>query len=231
MDWSVFWTAAAAIATFLAVLVALGLGVRGDRRSLQARYDNARPVLRIVSGPQVIPVQQGNEMYLKWDAPLPSIEVRNVGNGPAFNVRSVIYESEAIAVPDQLSSLGPSWKHMSDTKENHWYHWTTDAVSQGESIELQYAFPSKLFRNNIFSEANKFIESKHHKQKYAFNAPKQPLSQPTLKDPTHVCRVVITYHDIFQRKHASIYDLVFRQRWEVIAFIDDIVKDLGDLVE
>jgi hypothetical protein len=79
MDWSVFWSAvggiaqaAAAIATFLAVGVALWLGIRKGRRSLQARYDDARPVLII--GPNSspsdpwthIPVQQGNESYLDW---------------------------------------------------------------------------------------------------------------------------------------------------------------------
>jgi len=32
-------------------------------------------------------------------------------------------------------------------------------------------------------------------------------------------------------KHASIYDLAFRQRWQVVALIDDIISDLDDLVE
>lgn len=246
MDWSLIWTAvggiaqaAAAIATFLAVGVALWLGVREGRRSLQARYDSARPLLRIVSGPQTIPLQQGNEMYLRWDAPLPSIEVRNVGNGTALNVRSVIYgpEAEAVAGPGSSPlSDGFVWQYLSDEKqkeerEKHWYHWTTDTVSQGESRELQYAFPSKVFRNNIFSEAKKFIESKDHRQRYAFNAPKQPLSQPAQKDPTRLCRVIITYQDIFQRNHVSIYDLIFGPKWQVVAFIDNIKNDLDDLVE
>ncbi len=170
-------------------------------------------------------------MYVKWDESPPSIEVRNVGTGPAFNIRSVIYDPEAIAMPDQLSSLGPSWKHMSDTKENHWFHWTTDTVSQGESRELQYALPSKLFKNNMFSEANKLIESKDHKRKYAFNAPKQPLSSPNSStEPWYIGRITITYHDIFHRKHASIYDLVYGQKWQEVAFVDDIISDLGDLV-
>jgi hypothetical protein len=45
-----------------------------------------------------------------------------------------------------------------------------------------------------------------------------------------MCRVTITYQDIFHRKHASIYDLAFQQRWQVVALIDDIISDLGDLV-
>ncbi len=139
MDWSLNWTAVgaiaqavAAIATFLAVGVALWLGIREGRRALQARYNDARPVLQIVSDQANIPVEQGNELYLDWNQPQFSIRVDNVGNGPAFNVRSVIYGPEAVAVPTQLSKSGTSWKHFSDKKEYRWYHWTTDAVSQGE---------------------------------------------------------------------------------------------------
>jgi hypothetical protein len=43
MDWSLFWMAALAIATFLAVVVALGLGLREGRHALQTRCDDARP--------------------------------------------------------------------------------------------------------------------------------------------------------------------------------------------
>jgi hypothetical protein len=103
--WSIFWTAvggiaqaAAAIATFLAVGVALWLGIREGRRALQARYDNARPVLIIKSEPQSIPVR--GDRYLDWEATLPVITVYNTGDGPALNVRSVIYGPEAIAAAD-----------------------------------------------------------------------------------------------------------------------------------
>src|SRR5215471_14723837 len=189
MDWSVFWTAvggiaqaAAAIATFLAVGVALWLGIREGRRSLQARYDDARPVLQTVSDQANIPVEQGNELYLDWNKPQFSIRVDNVGSGPAFNISSVIYGPEAIAVPNQLTSPGASWKHLSDKKENHWYHWTTDAVNQGEKKMLLSVLASPHnhpLRTNRFPEVNKHIESRDHKQKYVFNAPEHPLSQST----------------------------------------------------
>jgi hypothetical protein len=71
MDWSLIWTAvggiaqaAAAVATFLAVFVALRLGRRKDRRSLQARYDDVRPVIQITSDPLMIPVQAGTQSDL-----------------------------------------------------------------------------------------------------------------------------------------------------------------------
>jgi hypothetical protein len=249
MDWSVVWTAvggiaqaAAAIATFLAVGVALWLGIREGRRSLQARYDDARPVLIIGPDPSPhdpwthIPVHQGNDHELDWSKQ-PYVNVSNVGNGPAFNVKSVIYGPEAIAVSDSSTTLGVfenlsggvTWKHFSTEKENHWYHWTTDAISQGNRETLQYtlAGPNTPYR---FSEANKQIESKDHKQTYTFNAPKHPLSKPTLKEPWSICRMTITYHDIFHRKHASIYDLIFCQGWQQKAIIDDITNDLSDLV-
>ena len=233
MDWSLIWTAiggiaqaAAAVATFLAVFVALRLGKREDRRSLQARYDDARPVLQIISGPEGIPVHQGNQSELDWSKQ-PHIEVLNVGKGPAFNIKSVIYGTEATAIRDAASG---GYNRFSKEKENHWYDWTTDAVKQGEPKQLQYVY-AESFGPNKFSEANKYIKPKDQKQKpIPFNAPEQPLSQPSLKEPRCVCRVTITYHDLFHRKHASIYDLIFRQGWQVVAFIDDITNDLGDLV-
>ena len=242
MDWSLIWVAVggiaqavAAIATFWAVFVALGLGRKEDRRSLQARYDNARPALIIVSSPQSIPVEQGNESYLDWNSQPPVIEVCNVGNGPALNVRSVIYGPEAIAVPDSSTMPnGFTWKYLGDVqekeeREKHWYYWESDVVSQGEPGKLQYALAG-IFSPIKFSEANKSIESKSDKhKKYAFNAPKQPLSSPNSGEPWYICRVTITYQDIFHRKHASIYDLAFRQRWQVVALIDDIINDLDDL--
>jgi hypothetical protein len=58
----------------------------------------------------------------------------------------------------------------------------------------------------------------------------QPLAPPNAGEPWYICRVTITYQDIFHRKHATIYDLAFRQRWQVVALIDDIRNDLDDLV-
>ncbi len=149
MDWSVFWTAvggiaqaAAAVATFLAVVVALWLGLRDGRRSLQARYDDARPVLIIVSDPltvgasSFIPLQQGNQSELDWSKQ-PHINVCNVGKGPALNIKSVIYGPEATAVPDAVSG---NWSYRSVEKDSHWYHWTTDVVKPGESTKLTYDF-------------------------------------------------------------------------------------------
>jgi hypothetical protein len=159
----------------------------------------------------------------------PTLNVRNVGNGPAFNIKSVIYGPAAIAVRHAASA---SWSHNNTAKENHWYYWAADTVSQTDPPkELKYVYADP-FGPNKFSEANKYIKPKDQKQKpVSFNAPEQPLSPPTLKEPWSVCRVTSTYHDLFHRKHASIFDLIFRQGWQVVAMIDDIINDLSDLVE
>jgi len=238
MDWSVFWTAlrgnaqaAAAIATFVAVGVALWVGIREGRRSLQARYDDARPILPLKSEPQRIPVHPGSDWYLDWDAPPPVLTLYDAGKGPAFNVRSVIYGPEAIAAPDPKGT----WQYWvgveaEEEREKHWSHWTVDAISQGKEKELRYTLASSL-SPKAFSGAKKLIEAKDHQQKYALNAPKHPLESPHgSKEPRCICRVTMTYQDIFRRKHASIYDLIFRQGWQVVAMLDDITNDLSDLV-
>lgn len=241
MNWSLFWTATTAIGELLAagatvwvVIVALRQGRAGKEQYLQARYDDARPVLIIISGPEAIPVQQGNDVYLDWTAQAPALEVRNVGNGVALNVRSVIYGPEALAVADS-STLpdGFTWRYLGGTpgkeeKEQHWYRMTTSVINQGEPEKLQYALAGPLSPIK-FAEANMFIE-KGRAYRYPFHAPKHPLSQSSAKAPWHLCRVILTYHDIFHRKHASIYDLVFRQGWQTIALLDGIDNDLDDLV-
>ena len=234
MDWSAIAAIAqivAAVATFSAVVVALRLGKREDQRSLQARYDDARPVLILRSDPQSIPVHQGGDCYLDWGASAPAITVYNAGNGPAFNVRSVIYGPE-----DAAYGSGEGWQYLADPKkaeeerEKHWHHWTVDAVSQGEEKALLYTLAG-IFTSKKFAQAKKVIETKDHQHRYAFNAPKQPLESPNVsKEPWCICRNTITYHDIFHRKHASIYNLIFRQGWQVVALLDNISNDLDDLV-
>jgi hypothetical protein len=198
---------------------------------LQARYDESRPILVIISDPKGIPVHNGSDWDLDWSASPPMITVYNTGNGPALNVRSVIYGPEALAVLDSMNSTWTYWvgPEAEEEREKRWHHWTVDLISQGKDKQLQYTLASK-FTLKVFSQTKKYIESNDHKQKYAFNAPKQPLESASVsKEPWCICRVMLTYQDIFHRKHASIYDLVFRQGWQVVALIDYISNDIMSL--
>jgi type II secretory pathway pseudopilin PulG len=244
MDWILIVTAIGAVVAALAaswqanetrkqVTESKNQGNVAREQFLQARFDEARPVLIITSDSQNIPVHQGDETWIDWEKqPSPTLEICNIGKGPALNVKSVIYGPESHAVMD----ANGMWQYLVGTqaeeeKENHWYHWITDAVSQGEKKELGYHFPSKIFAVNQFMEAHRSLESKENKNIYPFNAPKHPLESPNVtKEQWRICRVTFTYQDIFRRKHASIYDLIFRQGWQVVALLDDIRNDLGDLV-
>lgn len=113
MDWTMVLTALSALGATAAALAAVwqayetrkqaseskSQGDMARKQFLQARYDDARPVLLIISDPQSIPLQQGNERYLDWDHHPPMIKVHNVGKGPALHIRSVIYGPEIQSVP------------------------------------------------------------------------------------------------------------------------------------
>jgi hypothetical protein len=244
MDWTIvlnslstFGAAAAAGAaawqayeTRKQVIESKNQGEMARKQFLQARYDDARPVLLIVSDPQGIPLQQGNGRYLDWDHQPPTIKVQNAGKGPALHVRSVIYGPEAQSVPASSPPSSGTWKHFSDEKEGHWYHWAMNAVGQGDKEALAHVLARSSGPNN-FSAANMHLTAQDRTQTYSFKAPAQPLSRPGSGETWHLCRVTMTYQDIFHRKHASIHDLVYPQRWQIVALIDDIENDLDDLLE
>ena len=61
-------------------------------------------------------------------------------------------------------------------------------------------------------------------------APEQNFNQSDRRDRC-IARLTLTYHDIFGRKHASIFDLTQTGGWVEIAIIPNIEHDLGDLHE
>ncbi len=78
--------------------------------------------------------------------------------------------------------------------------------------------------------ASTFYEDRKHIRDHKFNAPPQPFFSFQSKEPTYVCRVVTTYHDIFGRKHASIFQYrLMPPSWECVAFEEAIAEDLHDL--
>jgi hypothetical protein len=109
-----------AIASFLAVVVALYVSIRSNsasqKQSQRVRYDSARPAL-VISGEnpvhtisdrnvndsayisrddrginrfQTINTQPGKQGWIDWNASEHLITLQNVGTGVAFNVMSVI---------------------------------------------------------------------------------------------------------------------------------------------
>jgi hypothetical protein len=230
-----------AIATFLAVVVAVYVSIRSSndsqKQSRRVRYDSARPAL-VISGDnpvytindrnandsayissddrrfnrfQTINTQPGKQGWIDWNASEHLITLQNVGTGVAFNVMSVIFGPES--VEDNGKIL--------DASKNDYWHYQINILNIGENKACKYSKPVQhLLKGNVDG--------------YSFLAPPQPIIDPSdkkrmLYEDWFICRVTTTYRDIFKRKHASIFDLDIRGYWIMRAFLEDIPKDLYDL--
>jgi len=166
--------------------------------------------------PRLVPIgkpvfQEGNPHWLKWDEPEQHFSIRNMGTGAAFNIASVLHGCESYVVNH----------NRSDGSDNIlWTYWSGAHIAQYERIECAYKLGGAMF----------FAEDKYIGE-YHFNAP----AEPTLADiyqgaSVHLARIVLTYQDDRQRKHASICDYVeHKGGWQVIAFLSDIEEDLDDI--
>jgi len=206
---------AGAIGSFLAVVVAVGIAIWSARQaykqSRQARYDSARPVLSVSSkhNSTLYPIrtQQGCNNLLDWTSLTQTIVVKNVGSGTAFNVMSILYGPESVVENNQRYVLN----------NNRPWAWTMSSLGSNDNELCVHDSGSTLFY-----EGNMHIES------YSFLAPAQP-DNPDDQEPTYICRVVVTYHDIFKCKHASIFDYDIDGNWTMHAVLEDIPYDLHDL--
>jgi len=63
-------------------------------------------------------------------------------------------------------------------------------------------------------------------------APDKPTSIMLVNEPPWpLLRLTLTYRDIYGRKHVSLFDYTSMWRWETVAIIENIPKDLLDLEE
>lgn len=220
---------AGAIGSFLAVVVAIWISLRSSkesqRQSKQTRYDAARPVVVISEGPfhsrdqqlgsekySKISIQADKPSWIDWSIPCHQVTLKNVGTGTAFNVISVLFGPEA---------LNDDGKSLDASQNDHWQHkFTTMAVNDKQ--EGKYW---------VFKK--EYTRLKQHLGTHSLLAPAQPLIDPSEKlihyDLPYVCRVTTTYHDVFKRKHASIFDLDIQGNWVMKAILEDIPKDIYDL--
>lgn len=220
----------AAFSTLTAVAVAIWIAFRSSKesrkQSRQVGYDAARPVLVISEGPFDWPDQQfGHEKYsrisnqigkpgwIDWNVNKHKVTLKNVGTGTAFNVISVLFG------PESLNENGKS----ADASQNDYWQQKKNILSVGDKEEGEYW---------VFRATNSRL--KKNVAGYSLLAPAQPLLDSSDKagayyEPTYVCRVTTTYHDIFKRKHMSIFDLDLRGNWNMTAILEDISHDLYDL--
>lgn len=129
--------------------------------------------------------------------------IENLGSGPALDVLGVIMS------PDP-----------EDHSPNLMYRlWGHDGVAAGSTIEIP------LQRSGLMVDATTKVRGQPL-------GPPSPASQSDVwwgRAPTYHARLTLTYKDVFERKHAMIFDLTSEKVWKLVAFEQDVSMDLAEL--
>ncbi len=179
----------------------------GRIQFLEAQHAAHRPLL--------VPIVQfpGNPSIsmisdeVNWNIPDKSFWLRNVGTGIAMNIWGVLVQPETMPLPN-IQYAGFVGAPLAPTDN---------------SLEVLF-----LRNRTILTRADKIGE-------YALCIPRvSPEEQIDIQNgrgDKFIARLILTYHDIFGRKHASIFDFANRGVWVNRAFISDIAHDIGEMDE
>ena len=189
--------------------------------SQQARFDQRRPIL--VPCMKSVPDDQTFVLHVeslhgandpdRWYVDLNSkydAWLHNIGEGPALNVRGTIFP------PKSRPPFGDSPQHQ--------FFKFSKPILPGE-IDKEI---SEL--SGIPSNGNATIG---REPSYTLNAPQAPLpNDPASLQTYPLVRLVVTYRDIFGRKHASVFHFTSKQEWAEAEepFLSGIPRDLDDLI-
>lgn len=198
--------ASAAVWAAVASSVLLWFSRQQVREALEMRYAQQRPLIVPEEAPKLQQAADGRE-YLDFQGPDSAQPIQNIGLGLALNVWGVIF--------------GPP-QEGSNTLEQRRTFMSAMPIPSGAGDKPF----SRIGVTELPGTASVDL-----KGKYTLSAPPTPTLQETLKAdlPTIIARYTITYHDIFGRRHASIYDYDAQHRWRSVAFLSNIPQDLEEL--
>ena len=179
----------------------------------EARYDQYRPIL--VYGPAVFSPEVKNvlgyaeQLYADLSVEKMPILLSNIGTGPALDVLAVLF--------------GPTPRGPSEEQAHIYFKYSGPITSGGREGEIGH-------QGGLLISGDALVG---REKKYTLYAP----PRPSPKDPADgvtpyiVARLTITYHDIFGRKHASIFDYTSQEEWLSVdeGFFPSIPQDLKDL--
>ncbi len=180
---------AGAIASFFAVIVALGIAIYSGRQAQKQARATSLPRLVIDSDGTDL-WQKRNLLYLDWSTPFLTVSMKNVGTGPAFNIVSVIYGAE--------SYPGTQGTPRQKGTEGHWTFWGGNLMQPGEMKSQQYNVGASTFYQDKQSV-------KDRKKQYSLHAPPVPNFKIQNPEPNYIARITTTYQDIHGRKHAKCF--------------------------
>lgn len=134
--------------------------------------------------------------------------IKNIGPGPCFALRLVLFGRS----PTTPGAVLPSRR----------YAWDLPAIAGGEELGPTLAVGGTVMNGDVCINSEPLL---------TLFAPPMPTRDQNTFGGTYVMlgRLTMTYSDIYDRKHAAVWDLDTQQHWHLIAYRDDIPKDLDDL--
>ena len=206
MDAYRWFITAIAIGAVIVVAWLLWQTRRQAQEMLEARYAQSRPLVIPVDGPPLRGdgVREEFDPYAGPDRPL----FRNIGPGPALNVWAVIFGPR----PTVPSALHPERRTVIQQ---------VPVAAAGES----YGYGAAGF---TIIDGETTLDGRPDHTLYAPPEPAQ--GEVTGHAAVRIlARYTITYHDIFGRKHMSIFDFDLRHHWRCVGFVANIPKDLEEV--
>jgi hypothetical protein len=202
-------TGLAAFIAAVASVIVIVITLQQFRLSREARYDSYRPLLYPSEKPALARSTTG-ETVLGLPAAGEGLVIYNAGSGVATNVRGAIYgpkPAEPMRVLPDLQYLRletPLPDKSSAPVVSAPGGWIlpgdTSVVGRGNNKPTLYAPPRPTLGSQMYKSA-----------------------------PNIVWRLTLTYHDIFGRKHASVFDLTDQFVWRCVGFFPNIPKDIEEL--
>jgi hypothetical protein len=169
------------------------------QQTLEARYDQYRPLLVPDGKSFELIIGQSNDLegrgyvFVELSGCQYGIYLHNIGSGPALGVWGVIYR------PPPVSG---------DRPNHHFFKYGTPILA-GQTEESASAEGTVILSGDVTIDK----EGKH-----TLYAPPLPSLGEVLTGsaPTTLARLTITYKDIFNRKHASIFDFGLDKEWRAV---------------
>jgi hypothetical protein len=176
------------------------------RQALEAEYDSRRPLL-VPVGSLPLRVDDNRKAFDFNQAECP-LTLRNVGSGVALNIRAVMHPPRPQESPAFVTSRQTLWLGT--------------PLAAAESIETK----TKVGMTIVSGDANVGSDPS-----YTLYAPRVPSLSETLRiaTPHVVARLTVTYHDVYGRKHASVFDYTDQEMWICAGFARAIPQDIEDL--
>ena len=178
----------------------------GRKQFLEVQYAQYRPLLVPLFADRGEP-----PITIDWSTEDKLMRVQNVGTGVATNIWGVFMPSTRNGAIPQYSKHFPV------------------PIYAGESLSSAVPYSQYFTRGGTIFDGDDKIDE-HSLCVPEERAPAQNSNHSSRRDRC-IARLTLTYHDIFGRKHASIFDLTQSGGWVEIAMLPNITHDLGDLDE